>query len=74
MPEMDGFEFSEAIKKDLRYQNIPIVVLTAQDLTDDEIKRLSGNVDRIFENNETGFQGLLEDIKSRLILKAGFNQ
>jgi signal transduction histidine kinase/CheY-like chemotaxis protein len=36
MPEMDGFEFLEEIRKRSELQGVPIVVLTAKDLTDSE--------------------------------------
>ncbi len=38
MPEMDGFEFLEIIKKDERLKNIPIICLTADDEHDSEVK------------------------------------
>ena len=63
MPEMDGFKFSEIVKKDARFKDIPIVVLTAQELSPEDIERLSGNVERIYEKNETDFESLLSDIQ-----------
>jgi len=63
MPEMDGFKFSEIVKKDERFKDIPIVVLTAQELTEQDLERLSGNVERIYEKNETDFESLLIDIQ-----------
>lgn len=38
MPEMDGFEFLEIIKKDERLKNIPIICLTADDDRDSELR------------------------------------
>ena len=63
MPEMDGFKFSEIVKKDERFKDIPIVVLTAQELSEEDLDRLSGNVERIYEKNETDFESLLMDIQ-----------
>jgi len=63
MPEMDGFKFSEIVNKDDRFKDIPIVVLTAQELSEDDLERLSGNVERIYEKNETDFESLLIDIQ-----------
>lgn len=40
MPEMDGFEVYEQIKKNKEYQNIPIIFLTAKSGETDEIKGL----------------------------------
>ena len=38
MPEMDGFQFLEIIKKDERLKNIPIICLTAVDESDSEVR------------------------------------
>lgn len=38
MPEMNGFEMMEIIKKDERYKDIPVIFLTADNNTDNEIK------------------------------------
>ena len=38
MPEMDGFEFLEIVKKDDRYKDIPIICLTADDDRESELK------------------------------------
>ncbi len=40
MPEMDGFEVSEQIKKNKEYNDIPIIFLTAKSSETDEIKGL----------------------------------
>jgi CheY-like chemotaxis protein len=36
MPEVDGFEFLERIRSDEQLANLPVVVLTAKDLTEGE--------------------------------------
>jgi CheY-like chemotaxis protein len=36
MPEMDGFEFLEKVRADAALREVPIVVLTAKELTDKE--------------------------------------
>jgi PAS domain S-box-containing protein len=47
MPDMDGFEFVERVRMNPVWSRIPIVVVTAKDLTADERKRLNGSVEAI---------------------------
>jgi CheY-like chemotaxis protein len=47
MPEMDGFEFLHHLRRHESWRSIPVVVLTAKDLTPQDRQRLNGQVDRI---------------------------
>jgi CheY-like chemotaxis protein len=47
MPEMDGFEFSLALRRNPDWRDIPVVVLTAKDLTAEDRARLNGHVEKI---------------------------
>ena len=49
MPDMDGFEFAAELHRHAEWRSIPIVVLTAKDLTPDELLRLNGNVHAILD-------------------------
>jgi CheY-like chemotaxis protein len=49
LPEMDGFEFAAALRRDDRWRDVPIVVLTARDLTADDRRRLNGRVERVLQ-------------------------
>ena len=40
MPEMDGFEFVEALGENEHWRRIPVIVLTAKELTLEELKEL----------------------------------
>lgn len=40
MPEMDGFEFCQIIRKNINLSHIPVVFLTAKTMQEDEIKGL----------------------------------
>ena len=48
MPEMDGFEFVEMLRRNEAWRKIPIVVVTARDVSPDDKQRLDGSVKRIF--------------------------
>jgi CheY-like chemotaxis protein len=44
MPGMDGFDFVLALRQHQENQSIPIIVVTAKDLTDEDHRRLDGGV------------------------------
>jgi signal transduction histidine kinase/CheY-like chemotaxis protein len=47
MPEMDGLTFLEEFRRLPRARAVPVVVLTAKDLTSEDRRRLSGYVERV---------------------------
>jgi signal transduction histidine kinase/DNA-binding response OmpR family regulator len=52
MPEMDGFEFLEAMRGRPDWRNIPVIVVTARDLNQDDRNRVRGGVDRIIQKTD----------------------
>jgi CheY-like chemotaxis protein len=52
MPEMDGFEFMDELRGRPDWQDIPVVIITAKDLTDQDRDRLNGGVERIIQKND----------------------
>ena len=49
MPEMDGFEFLFELRKREEWRKIPVIVVTAKTLTEEDRRQLTGNVDRILQ-------------------------
>jgi hypothetical protein len=49
MPEMDGFEFLETLRGGTDPSGVPVVVITAKELTDEDHLRLNGGVQRIVQ-------------------------
>ncbi len=49
MPVMDGFDFLLEMRANAEWQDIPVIVLTAKDLTDEDRRMLSGRVEQIVE-------------------------
>ncbi|MFV2007808.1 MAG: response regulator [Longimicrobiales bacterium] len=49
MPELDGFGFLELLRARPDSADIPVVVITSKDLTDDDRARLNGGVERVLE-------------------------
>jgi signal transduction histidine kinase/DNA-binding response OmpR family regulator len=62
MPEMDGFEFLAELRRHEAWRDIPVVVLTAKDLTDDERRRLNGEVERIMQKGAYDRDELLREV------------
>ena len=51
MPEMDGFQFVDRVRQNENWRTIPIVVVTAKDLTKEDRLRLNGYVLEIIRKN-----------------------
>jgi PAS domain S-box-containing protein len=51
MPDLTGFDVVEALRADEGTRSIPIMVLTAKALTDDDKRALNGQVAAIFQRN-----------------------
>jgi signal transduction histidine kinase/CheY-like chemotaxis protein len=52
MPKMDGFEFLDELRGRPDWQGIPVVIITAKDLTDEDRNRLNGGVERIIQKSD----------------------
>ena len=69
MPEMDGFDFLTALRRHDSLRDVPVVVITAAQLTEADRKRLNGGVERILQKSELKPEDLLSEVQS-LIQKA----
>jgi len=49
MPGVDGFGLVEELRLDPRTRNIPIVVVSAKDITPEERQRLNGHIDALYQ-------------------------
>jgi CheY-like chemotaxis protein len=63
MPEMDGFEFLEQLRQSSDHRSIPVVVLTAADLTPEDHLRLNGGVRTIIQKRGLSRDDLLEKMR-----------
>ncbi len=66
MPEMDGFEFISVIRKKQEWQHIPVVVVTAKEITNSDRERLNGYVKTIFQKGTYQREELLSEIRDLL--------
>jgi signal transduction histidine kinase/CheY-like chemotaxis protein len=51
MPQMDGFDFADELHRRSELEHIPVIVLTAKDLTAEDRARLHGSVERILQKS-----------------------
>ena len=66
MPEMDGFEFIARLRENSDWRSIPVVVLTAKDMTPDDQLRLQGNVRKIFQKASFSREELVGEIRAAI--------
>jgi adenylate cyclase len=52
MPEMDGFAFMDELRRRPAWQDIPVVVITAKELTQEDRDRLNGGVERVIQKSD----------------------
>lgn len=66
MPEMDGFEFMQAFRQRPDCRQVPVIVITAKDLTVEDRKRLDGQVTRILQKASMRTADLVAEIRATL--------
>ena len=64
MPEMDGFEFLDALRRQQPRRDVPVVVITAKTLTEEDRKRLNGGVERVVQKNALDAESLLAEVRA----------
>jgi signal transduction histidine kinase/CheY-like chemotaxis protein len=66
MPEMDGFDFLTAVRRNPAWRDIPVVVVTAKEITDDDRIRLNGSVGRILGKRPAQREDLLLAVRDQV--------
>src|SRR5262249_11599625 len=62
MPEMDGFELLARLQQKEAWSRIPVVVVTARDLTPEMLLRLGANVRKVFHKGGTSGDDLVRGV------------
>jgi CheY-like chemotaxis protein len=70
MPEMDGFEFVAEMRRNEEWRRIPVVVVTARDITAEDRVRLDGQVKKILQKGAISREELAREIRTMARLGA----
>lgn len=66
MPDMDGFAVLDRLKADEELKDIPVIVITAKELTPKDQKRLQGQIEMLMQKGSFMDDELLEGINALL--------
>jgi CheY-like chemotaxis protein len=66
MPEMDGFEFLTRLRDRSEWRDIPVIVVSALDLTEEDRKRLNGEVETVIRKGAHDSDRLLRKVSETL--------
>ncbi len=71
MPALDGFSFLHALRREPAWHAIPVVVLTAKDLSADDLRTLGGDVARVLRKGGCSRVELLEELRREMSRRLG---
>jgi hypothetical protein len=63
MPEMDGFAFISELRRHEEWRSIPVVVITAKDITAEDRLRLDGFVQKVLHKGATSRDDILREVR-----------
>jgi threonine synthase len=64
MPELDGFSVLDAMRSDPATASIPVIVVTAQELTAKEKQRLEGQIQSLMQKGDFVSEELLDEVRA----------
>jgi PAS domain S-box-containing protein len=64
MPEMDGFEFLAELRKSADFHDVPVVVVTGAELSEEDHERLNGGVLRVIEKGLFAREELFAELQA----------
>ena len=67
MPEMDGFEFLQELRQLPAFTDIPVIVVTAKELSAQDLSMLGAHTDRVIPKDEIYLTELAEAVRRRLV-------
>jgi signal transduction histidine kinase/DNA-binding response OmpR family regulator/HAMP domain-containing protein len=66
MPEMDGFEFLRELRQQPAFVDVPVIVVTAKELTAEDVRILRGQTERIITKDQAYLTELAAAVRGRL--------
>ena len=66
MPDMDGFQVMDALQLNKDTKDIPIIVITAKELTPAEKSRLKGHIQSLMQKGDFMSDELLDEVRALL--------
>ena len=63
MPRMDGFELVADLRSREEWRDIPVVVLTAKEITHEDQQRLNGYVTQVIQKGANNRDDLLDEVR-----------
>ncbi len=72
MPEMDGFEFVSELRNHEEWQSIPVVVITAKDISPADRRQLNGRVQKILQKGSYSREELLREVQIKSQINSKF--
>jgi len=64
MPEMDGFELVAALQEQPAWRRIPVIVITARDLSVEEHARLNSGIESVLLKTQFSPSDLIEEVRT----------
>jgi DNA-binding response OmpR family regulator len=74
MPKMDGFQMLEAMRQREAWKSIPVIVITAKDLGQEEVERIKYQADQVMLKGALGRQDLVAAMRELLAIRLGANK
>ena len=71
MPRVDGFEVLQRLRGEPTTRDLPVIVVTAKDLTDEDRERLGQNAERVLLKQTMPFDELQQEIRGVLMARHG---
>ena len=66
---MDGFEFMEEFRLRKEWHGVPVVVVTAKELTEEDHRRLNGQVTLVLEKGRFKKEELLQEVQQLISIQ-----